>query len=118
MPGGVLSLSLPVASQSTSIVVVQAVADSVQFVVNASPGRISNASLCTFDGAVCGGFQAGASRGYLSAIVENTGHIAAAFTLAVSVLWPGSKSRGVQSLPGTDSSVVGESRALLCVNRD
>ena len=40
--------------------------------------------MCTFANATCGGFEAGASRGFLSANVTNTGALAATYTLAVS----------------------------------
>jgi hypothetical protein len=39
--------------------------------------------MCTFAKQKCGGFEAGASRGFLRANVSNTGSLAAAFTLAV-----------------------------------
>lgn len=58
-------------------------ADSVRLVTNVAGGAIHNTTLCTFSEVKCGGFEAGASRGYLWANVSNTGTIAATFTLTV-----------------------------------
>ena len=58
-------------------------ADSVRLVTNRSPGRINSLRLCTLDDVRCGGFEAGASRGFVWANLTNTGSIAAAYTLTV-----------------------------------
>ncbi len=63
-------------------------ADGVRLVTNRSPGEISSVQLCTFQNERCGGFEAGASRGYLWANLTNTGSITAAYTLTVRALLP------------------------------
>ena len=55
----------------------------MRLVVNACPGRIVEADICQFSGKVCGGFEAGASRGYLVASLVNTGRLNASYTLTV-----------------------------------
>ncbi|KAG1674972.1 hypothetical protein FOA52_014767 [Chlamydomonas sp. UWO 241] len=82
--GGPLSFAVPVPSQSNSLVVINVAADSVQLVTNASPGNISGAQICTYGESRCGGFEAGASRGYLKVNVTNTGYVAASFTLTLT----------------------------------
>ncbi len=82
---GPLSFSLPVTSQSQSIVVINVVADAVELVINSCPGKITSAAICEFNSTSCGGFEAGASRGFFIVNVTNTGHLNASYTLTVSV---------------------------------
>jgi hypothetical protein len=48
--------------------------------------QVLAARLCAFNNATCGGFQALAQHGYLSAQVQNTGSIAADYTITVCAL--------------------------------
>ncbi|KXZ55774.1 hypothetical protein GPECTOR_2g1324 [Gonium pectorale] len=82
--GGPLSFALPVASQSASLVTLSVAADGVRLITNRSPGKISGARVCRFGDTSCGGFEAGASRGYVRANLTNTGRLAADFTLTLS----------------------------------
>ncbi len=59
-------------------------ADNVRLVVNSAPGKINSGVMCRFAAAGCGGFEAGASRGYVFVNISNTGFLAASFTLTVS----------------------------------
>jgi hypothetical protein len=59
-------------------------ADSMRFVTNTAPGAITAMQLCTFNQVVCGGFEAGASHGYLTLNVTNTGQLPAEYTITVS----------------------------------
>ena len=59
-------------------------ADNVKLVINSSPGRINSAEICQFFGTRCGGFEAGASRGYLIVNLTNAGYLNASYTLTVS----------------------------------
>lgn len=81
---GPLAFALPVAGVRPSLVLLEASADSLRLVVNASPGRILAARICTFAEARCGGFEASAARGFLHARISNAGTLPAAFTLTVS----------------------------------
>ncbi|KAF8065442.1 HAP2 [Scenedesmus sp. PABB004] len=120
-PGGPLSFALPLAGVRASLVQLEAEADSLRFVVAASPCKIlggrlpprtraarsrrwltrplpplahaparcllplrAAARMCTFSESSCGGFEASAARGYLHALVANTGTLAAAYTLTVT----------------------------------
>lgn len=55
----------------------------MRLITNRSPGVINGVKLCTFAEGACGGFEAGASRGYIWANVTNTGTINAGYTLSV-----------------------------------
>ena len=90
--GGPLSFALPVTSQSTSLVVISAQADSVKFITNVCPGLINSMQLCQFNGLTCGGFEAGSSRGYIYINVSNLGYIPSSYTLTVR--------RALQSMGG------------------
>ncbi|GAX84272.1 hypothetical protein CEUSTIGMA_g11695.t1 [Chlamydomonas eustigma] len=81
---GPLSFALPVASTSTSLLVISVVADHVVFVENSSPGKINAAAVCQYANTRCGGFEAGASRGYLVVNLTNTGYLNASYTLTFS----------------------------------
>lgn len=48
--GGPVSLALPVASQSASVVTLSVAADSLRLVTNVSPGKINSARVCRFAG--------------------------------------------------------------------
>eukprot|EP00877_Chromochloris_zofingiensis_P011445 jgi/Chrzof1/6554/Cz19g00260.t1 len=74
--GGPLSFALPVTGKRNSLITLAASADSLRFVVNASPGKISKVK--------CGGFEALAASGYLQANITNTGVIPASYTLSVT----------------------------------
>lgn len=50
--GGPVSLALPVASQSASVVTLSVAADSLRLVTNVSPGKIASARVCRFAGMV------------------------------------------------------------------
>lgn len=71
-------------SQSNSIVLLSTTADHLALVTNASPGTITGAQICQFSDLVCGGFEAGASRGYLHVNISNGGTLDASYTLTVS----------------------------------
>jgi hypothetical protein len=56
--------------------------------------------VCTFSGAVCGGFQALATRGYLTASIQNTGALPADYTVSVADC-----SLGVMPVPAQVASI-------------
>ncbi|KAF6259714.1 dihydrouridine synthase-domain-containing protein [Scenedesmus sp. NREL 46B-D3] len=82
--GGPLSFALPVSGIRSSLVQLEAEADSMRFVVNTSPGSILGARVCQFAEVTCGGFEASATRGFLHAFLANLGTLPAAYTLTVS----------------------------------
>lgn len=69
------------------MVLLSTTADHLALVTNASPGTITLAQICQFSDLVCGGFEAGASRGYLHVSVANKGTIDASYTLTVRYLF-------------------------------
>ena len=76
-------LGLPSSQIRNSIVVLTLAADSIQFVVNYSPGRIVSASLVNFQGNATSSFVALSGNGLLSATIVNNGTIAASYYLSV-----------------------------------
>jgi Male gamete fusion factor len=82
--GGGLALRLPLKGVKTSLVTLEIVADNVTLVVNRAPAKIITSEVCTFDGVVCGGFQAIATRGFLHVAVQNMGTVAAEFRASVT----------------------------------
>lgn len=93
---GKLKFSLPVTSILNSVVTLTINADSVTLVDNVSPGRILSAQVCQFNNASCGSFQALTQRGYLTATLQNTGSLAASFTISVRTC--GGRRPGVRFL--------------------
>lgn len=81
--GGGLSLRLPLQGMRTSLVTLEVRADDVQLVTNRAPAKIISSQICTFDGAVCGSFQAIATKGLLRVAVNNTGLVPADFWASV-----------------------------------
>lgn len=55
--------------------------------VNAATGVIGSLQLCTFEKSTCGGFQAGASQGFLWVNLTNTGSLNSDFTLTVRLVF-------------------------------
>ncbi|KAJ9505456.1 hypothetical protein QJQ45_026136, partial [Haematococcus lacustris] len=86
--GGPLSFALPVTSQSTSLLLLSVSADAVRLVTNSAPGAITGTLMCTFNSVQCGGFEAGASRGYLWVNLTSLGSLAATFTLVHRLISP------------------------------
>ncbi|KAL6753619.1 hypothetical protein V8C86DRAFT_3019426 [Haematococcus lacustris] len=100
--GGPLSFALPVTSQSTSLLLLSVSADAVRLVTNSAPGAITGTLMCTFNSVQCGGFEAGASRGYLWVNLTSLGSLAATFTLVV-----GNCSHAVRSVEARSVSLAG-----------
>lgn len=80
---GQLSLNLPLTAIKTSLLALSVAADDLQLVVNRSPAAIAGARVCTYDGAICGGFQAMATQGYLEVEVRNSGFLPADYVVTV-----------------------------------
>lgn len=82
--GGGLSLRLPLKGIKTSLVHLEVKADNVTLVVNRAPAKIMSSEVCTYDGLICGGFQAIATRGFLYVAVSNIGAVPAEFRASVT----------------------------------
>lgn len=86
MPSGSLqlSLNLPIAAIKTSLLTLTVAADDVALVVNRCPAEIISIEVCTYDGKICGGFEAMAARGYLRVEVRNSGYVSSDYTITVN----------------------------------
>ena len=110
--GGDIWFGLPVTATLSSVVTLTVNADSLTLVTNQSPGQVISATMCTFNNATCGGFTALNQRGYLTAVVRNSGYIAAAYTVEVQppkheqqCLKPCSEARAILSLSTSSSAL-------------
>ncbi|GMH43713.1 hypothetical protein BSKO_11635 [Bryopsis sp. KO-2023] len=95
---GALILQFPITQIRNSIVTLSVQADSLRFVINASPGEILSAQVCKFANVTCGGFEALTDVGYLTVEVKNTGYIQADYTATVSNCSVGVIDMGAQKV--------------------